>query len=78
MPLNYGSIPCAADVSSAEKHAGTPQGGLISPLLANFALDGMEQAVKAVAKRGDKVNFVRYADHFVVTGATRELYRFSK
>ena len=28
--------------------AGTPQGGLISPLLANFALDGMEATVKAV------------------------------
>ncbi len=33
---------------------GTPQGGLISPLLANFVLDGMERAVKAVAKPGDK------------------------
>jgi RNA-directed DNA polymerase len=54
--------------------AGTPQGGLISPLLANLALDGMEQAVKAVAAgRGDKINFARYADDFVVTGATREL-----
>jgi len=53
--------------------AGTPQGGLISPLLSNLALDGMERAVKAVAKRGDKVNFVRYADDFVVTGATQEL-----
>jgi RNA-directed DNA polymerase len=52
---------------------GTPQGGLISPLLANFALDGMEQAVQAVTQRGDKVHFVRYADDFVVTGATREL-----
>ncbi len=52
---------------------GTPQGGLISPLLANLALDGMEQAVKAVARRGDKVNFVRYADDFIVTGANREL-----
>jgi RNA-directed DNA polymerase len=52
---------------------GTPQGGLISPLLANLALDGMEQAVKAVARQGDKVNFVRYADDFVVTGANREL-----
>jgi len=28
--------------------AGTPQGGLISPLLANIALDGMEATVKAV------------------------------
>ena len=54
-------------------NAGTPQGGLISPLLANFTLDGMERAVKAVTKQGDKVNFVRYADDFVVTGANREL-----
>lgn len=53
--------------------AGTPQGGLISPLLSNLTLDGMEQAVKAVSVQGDKVNFVRYADDFVVTGATREL-----
>jgi RNA-directed DNA polymerase len=53
--------------------AGTPQGGRISPLLSNLALDGMEQAVKAVTTQGDKVNFVRYADDFVVTGATREL-----
>jgi len=52
---------------------GTPQGGLISPLLSNFALDGMERAVKAVAKRGDKINFVRYADDFVVTGANQQL-----
>jgi RNA-directed DNA polymerase len=54
-------------------HTGTPQGGLISPLLSNLALDGMERAVKAVAKPGDKVNFVRYADDFIVTGANREL-----
>jgi RNA-directed DNA polymerase len=53
--------------------AGTPQGGLISPLLANLALDGMEQAVQAGTKASDKVHFVRYADDFVVTGATREL-----
>ena len=53
--------------------AGTPQGGLISPLLANFVLDGMERVVKAAAKVKDKVHFVRYADDFVVTGANREL-----
>jgi RNA-directed DNA polymerase len=52
---------------------GTPQGGLISPLLSNLALDGMEQTVKAVARKGDKVNFVRYADDFITTGANREL-----
>ena len=52
---------------------GTPQGGLISPLLANLVLDGMEPTVKAVARTKDKVHFVRYADDFVVTGATREI-----
>ena len=54
--------------------AGTPQGGVISPLLANIALDGMQDAIRqAVRPRGDKVNFVRYADDFIVTGATQEL-----
>jgi RNA-directed DNA polymerase len=53
---------------------GTPQGGIISPLLANLALDGMQKAItQAAAKKGDKVNFVRYADDFIVTGATQEL-----
>ena len=53
--------------------AGTPQGGIISPILANLALDGLEEAVKTGALKGDKVHFVRYADDFVVTGATREI-----
>jgi RNA-directed DNA polymerase len=53
--------------------AGTPQGGLISPLLANLTLDGMEKTVRAVAAPKDKVHFVRYADDFVVTGATKEI-----
>lgn len=53
--------------------AGTPQGGLISPLLANLTLDGMEQAAKTAARRKDKVHFIRYADDFVVTGASKEI-----
>jgi len=53
---------------------GTPQGGIISPLLANVVLDGMQNAIaQAVSKRDDKVNFVRYADDFIVTGATQQL-----
>ena len=53
---------------------GTPQGGIISPLLANLALDGMQKAIsQVVRKKGDKVNFVRYADDFIVTAATPEL-----
>ena len=62
-------------------HQGTPQGGIISPTLANATLDGMEKLVKEkypnqwVGKGKvlcPKVNLVRYADDFVVTAAKRE------
>ena len=53
--------------------AGTPQGGIISPALANMALDGLEGAVKQVVSRGHKVNVVRYADDFIITGVSKEL-----
>ena len=52
--------------------AGTPQGGIISPLLANMALDGMESLVKKYNARGMKLNFVRYADDFIVTAERKE------
>ncbi len=41
---------------------GTPQGGIISPLLANLVLDGMEDLTR---QDGIKQNFARYADDFV-------------
>ena len=54
--------------------AGTPQGGIISPVLANMALDGLEQAAKSVVpRRGAKVNVIRYADDFVITGVHKRL-----
>jgi RNA-directed DNA polymerase len=53
---------------------GTPQGGIISPLLANLTLDGMEHAIRSRIKiRRDQVNFIRYADDFVVTARTKEI-----
>src|SRR5437867_15657 len=62
---------------------GTPQGGIISPALANCALDGLERLLqgKFPTKRclpslGGKcpcVNLIRYADDFVITGRTKEL-----
>lgn len=53
---------------------GTPQGGIISPLLSNLTLDGMEQAIRSQIKpRHDQVNFIRYADDFVVTARTKEI-----
>lgn len=53
--------------------AGTPQGGIISPVLANLVLDGMEGLLKGSLPRRAKVNFIRYADDFVVTAASKEL-----
>jgi RNA-directed DNA polymerase len=58
---------------------GTPQGGICSPALANLTLDGLERRLrehypKATAlSRKAKVNFVRYADDFIITGNSKEL-----
>ena len=52
---------------------GTPQGGVASPTLANLALDGLEKAVKSVGNKGDKINFVRYADDFICTAYSKEI-----
>jgi RNA-directed DNA polymerase len=54
--------------------AGTPQGGIISPTLMLLTLRGLEQRVKQAAPRkADKINFISYADDFVITGASKEL-----
>ena len=53
--------------------AGTPQGGVISPTLANITLDGLEKAVKKVWSRKTKVNFIRYADDFIITASSKEV-----
>ena len=50
---------------------GTPQGGIISPVLANIALDGLEAVAKKAAGEHSKVNVVRYADDFIITGDTK-------
>jgi len=67
---------------------GTPQGGIISPTLANMTLDGLEAAlvqrfwVHPRTKTGKpdlntraqhKVNLIRYADDFIITGNSKEL-----
>jgi RNA-directed DNA polymerase len=59
--------------------AGTPQGGIISPVLANLALDGLEEELRQRFRPRDNskpssgVNYVRYADDFIVSARTREL-----
>lgn len=61
---------------------GTPQGGIISPTLANMTLNGLEAellkhlraSLSGLKKFNDaKVHVVRYADDFVVTGSSPEL-----
>lgn len=60
--------------------AGTPQGGIISPVLANMTLDGLENLLNRTYRRtygkngfNPKVNLIRYADDFVITGCSKEL-----
>jgi RNA-directed DNA polymerase len=52
---------------------GTPQGGILSPTAANKALDGLEGLLLGRFKGRYKVNLVRYADDFVITGASQGL-----
>ena len=49
---------------SVKNRCGTPQGGVISPLLANLYLDGLDKAVNGGREMGAVM--VRYADDFVV------------
>ena len=59
-----------------ETPAGTPQGGIVSPLLANVALHGMEHALDVTRDRKgwskSSRAVVRYADDFVVFCETQE------
>lgn len=60
---------------------GTPQGGIISPILANMTLDGLETLLNKHffmrsengKRRNLKVNMIRYADDFIITGESKEL-----
>lgn len=61
-------------------HTGTPQGGIASPVLANMALDGLEEVIaQTFGKIGSQkrkkfgVNLVRYADDFIVTGKSKDI-----
>jgi RNA-directed DNA polymerase len=64
--------------------AGTPQGGVISPLLANIALHGLEEAVVAAFPKTKEVagkrqnwkpTLIRYADDLVVLHQDAEVIR---
>jgi RNA-directed DNA polymerase len=77
------------DLEFSETKEGTPQGGIISPLLANIALHGMEIMLKEFMKsvvmrdkngkmipvkdRMSSIGVVRYADDFVVLHPQKEV-----
>lgn len=80
IPMNKRKLTQWLKCGYLEKHMynpteeGTPQGGIISPTLANMALDGMQTLIESTFRnRSDKIHFVRYADDFIITGSSKEL-----
>jgi RNA-directed DNA polymerase len=59
--------------------AGTPQGGIGSPVLANMALDGLERALREVIRpttrkgRKAQVHLIRDADDFLISASSQEV-----
>ncbi len=80
--LKSGAI---SKVGFEQTERGTPQGGIISPLLANITLDGMERLFGIYARTGSylspskrtgpnkDVSIFRYADDFVVVAPSRDV-----
>lgn len=56
---------------------GTPQGGIISPTIMNMVLNGLETVLKRQFPRwkGHKVNYIRYADDFIITSSSEEVIK---
>jgi len=54
---------------------GVPQGGIISPAIGNMVLDGLEAIIcgNTNFKRKNGINFIRYADDFIVTAKNKEV-----
>jgi RNA-directed DNA polymerase len=62
-----------------ETTEGTPQGGIISPVISNLVLDGLETVLNDTfaptrkARYANKVYLIRYADDFIITGVSKAL-----
>jgi RNA-directed DNA polymerase len=54
---------------------GVPQGGIISPVIGNMVLDGLEAIICGTYsyKRKNGINFVRYADDFIVSAKSKDV-----
>ena len=85
IPMDKGILRKWLKAGYVEQHvlyptdAGTPQGGIISPALANMTLNGLGRALREKFSaterlmRNPQVNLVLYADDFIITGRTKEL-----
>lgn len=88
IPMDKNILPKWLKAGFMENHrlqpteAGTPQGAICSPVMANMALDGLEARLRMAFPRYvwnghqqvcPKVNFSRFADDFVITGASKAL-----
>ena len=82
IPMEKGILRRWLKAGYMEQHSryptesGTPQGGIISPVLMNMTLDGLEQQLAERLPRyhhgqRTKVNLVRFADDFIITGYSR-------
>jgi RNA-directed DNA polymerase len=82
-PAAARSPTTSASCANGTHDCKTPQGGILSPALANCALDGLEQLLKEDYPTGRRlkslgglrppVNFIRYADDFVITSRSKDL-----
>lgn len=80
------------NVTAMESSMGTPQGGIISPLLANIALHGLEESIKnyytqnlyqgstkkGIRDRRKEIGITRYADDLVITCPSLEIAEKAK
>ena len=85
IPMDKGILRKWLKAGFMEKHVwhpteeGTPQGGICSPVLANMTLDGLEARIREIYPKASyisrkvKVNLIRYADDFIITGVSKEL-----
>jgi len=88
IPMDKSLLTQWLKVGYLERHrlypteAGTPQGGICSPVLLNMALDGLEAHLRSAFPHQRwngqkqvslKVNVIRFADDLLITGATQAL-----
>lgn len=70
--LKAGIMADSEEDSYDINEAGTPQGGVISPLLMNIALHGLENNLLAHFTKRNSIKVVRYADDFIVFAKSLE------